>query len=241
MTHDAADRFSAQSAFSAFDPRAKLIGVLAFAAGTALLTDPVHLSVALMFTLCLLALSAVPARHAAGQYLLALPVILLACLSAYLAAGPEAAIAMFLRITASVLALVLLATTTPFLDLLKGLQALGAPDVLVAMLMLTHRYIFVFGEELDRMKLARRAKAYRPGRSLLHGNTMRTVTNTAGMVLVRAYGRGLRVQDSLKARAYDGRVRTMSELRLRGRDAAFAASMALIPALGLCMQWGLVA
>jgi energy-coupling factor transporter transmembrane protein EcfT len=70
---------------------------------------------------------------------------------------------------------------------------------------------------------------------------MRTIANTAGMVLVRAYERGLRVQDSLRMRGYAGEVRTLSDIRIRGRDAAFCIALAIVPGLGLCFQWGVLA
>lgn len=240
MKHDSVDCYSGTSAFSAFDPRAKFIGILVFAVLISLLRDILPLFISASFVLCLLALSGVPARHIAGRYAIAFPFAFFAALTMWWTSGEIPALAMFLRISASVLGIILLITTTPFFELLKGLQRLHVPEVMITLLMFTYRYIFVFSDELERMKLARRAKAYKAGGSFLHRNTMRTISNTAGMVLVRAYERGLRVLDSLRLRAYDGRVRTLTELRFASWDYAFCALLAFMPLLLVCVEWGLV-
>lgn len=241
MKHESIDRYSADSAFSAFDPRAKLVGILVFAALVSFLQDIVFLFIAASFMLCLLALSGVPSRHIAGRYALAFPFALFAALTMLWTSGEEQALTMFLRISASVLGLILLITTTPFFDLLKGLQRMRVPGVMITMLMFTYRYIFVFAEELERMKIARKARAYRAGKSFLNRNTMGTISNTAGMVLVRAYERGLRVLDSLKMRAYDGRIRTLTELKFAYWDYGFCAILFFMPSLLLFCEWGIVA
>jgi len=235
------DRYARGSSFHLFDPRAKVIGIIFFAVCVSLLQDIVLLFISTSFMLCLLALSGVPVAHIARRYAIALPFVLFAALTMWFTSGQEQALAMFLRISASVLGLILLITTTPFFDLLKGLQRLHVPVVMITLLMFTYRYIFVFSEELDRMKLARKAKAYKLGRSFLHGNTMRTISNTIGMVLVRAYERGLRVLDSLRMRAYDGRICTMRELKFASWDYGFCTVLFFMPAMLLCYEWGLVA
>ena len=234
------DRYARTSTFSSYDPRAKIVSIFFFAVCVSLLQDPILLFISTFFMLCLLALSGVPAGHLARRYAIALPFILFAALTMWYTSGQVPALAMFLRISASVLGLVLLISTTEFHHLLKGLQRLHTPDIIIRMLMFTYRYISVFSQELARMKLARRAKSYKSGRSFLHRNTMTVVTNTIGMVLVRAYERGLRVLDSLKARAYDGRVRTMRELKFVARDCGFCAILIFMPVMLLCYQWGLV-
>jgi cobalt/nickel transport system permease protein len=241
MMHDSVDRYSGTSPFSAFNPRAKLLGILVFAVCVSFLQDIVLLFISTSFMMCLLALSGVPTAHIARRYAFAFPFALFAALTMWWTSGEVQALAMFLRITASVLGLILLITTTPFFDLLKGLQRFHVPEIIITLLMFTYRYIFVFSEELERMKLARRAKAYEFGRSFLNRKTMATITNTIGMVLVRAYERGLRVLDSLRMRAYDGHIRTLKELKFASWDYGFCAILFFMPAMLLCYEWGLVA
>lgn len=98
MTHDPLDRQSEASAFSAFDPRAKLLGILIFAVLVSFLRDPFLLFISLSFMLCLLALSGVQARHIASRYVLAFPFVLFAAFTMWWTSGEIPAMAMFLRI-----------------------------------------------------------------------------------------------------------------------------------------------
>ncbi len=241
MTLSSSVGHSKVSNLSAFDPRAKILSTAIFVVAVALLRDMTLLSFSVIFAVCLLVMAGVSPAKIGKRYALALPFILIASLSLYFTSGQYPAIAMFLRISASVLALVLLSITTNFLDLLCGLQRLKMPGLIVNMLMFTHRYIYVFTEELERMSVARRARGYKGGGSLINREIMATITNTAGMLLVRAYERGLRVHDSLVARGYDGEVRTLNRPKLRVRDAAFCGSLAFMGVFLLAIEFGVVA
>jgi cobalt/nickel transport system permease protein len=241
MTLSSSVGHSSVSCLSVFDPSAKIVGTVLFTVAVALLHDVRLLLFALLFMICLLAISGVPWARIGKRYGLAFPFIILAALSMYLTSGQSPAIGMFLRISASVLALILLSVTAGFLDLLNGLQMLKVPRLVVSMFMFTHRYIYVFTEELERMSLARQARGYRGGGSLMNRDIMATVTNTAGMLLVRAYERGLRVHDSLVARGYEGEVRTLSRQGLHARDAAFCGSLAFMGVFLLSIEFGVVA
>ncbi len=240
MRHEFIDKYSKQSNLSEFDPRAKIIGILFFICAVALLQDTFLLLFSLAFILCLLAISGVPATHIAKRYAVALPFIIFAAMSLYWTSGQENAINLFLRISASVLALILIAITTDFFDLLRGLQSLKIPGIMISMLMFTYRYIFVMFDELRRMGIARRARAYRNGGSMLDRGAMGVISSTAGMLLVRAYERGLRISDSLRARGYDGEVRTARPLKMRARDGAMASLLVFMAFYLLSFQMGVL-
>ena len=240
MRLTAAELHSPNSTFSGFDPRAKVIGTLGFVIGAALLTDLLLLWVAIVFILSLLAVSRVPGSIILKQYGIALPFIIFASASLYFTNAPEPAFAMFLRISASVLALGLLAATTSFFDLLWGLQKLRLPGIMVTLLMFTYRYIFLFGDELGRMKQARRAKHFRTSGSMLDKSTMKVISNTIGMVLVRAYDRGNDIHDALRARGFDGQLKTLKDPRLRVPDYGLCASFLFFAALLVYAQWMVV-
>jgi cobalt/nickel transport system permease protein len=89
--------------------------------------------------------------------------------------------------------------------------------------MFTYRYFFVFVEEMHRMKVARKARAFHGGRHLLDKHGMRTISFTAGMILVRAYQRGLTIYDALITRGYDGNIRTLKPLRFDILDFMFCS------------------
>jgi cobalt/nickel transport system permease protein len=58
------------------------------------------------------------------------------------------------------LAMVLLANTTPFSDLLRVLAAVRAPALLVTTLSLMYRYLYVLVDEAERMRRARASRTF---------------------------------------------------------------------------------
>ncbi|MEM2869044.1 MAG: energy-coupling factor transporter transmembrane component T [Thermoplasmata archaeon] len=219
------DTHAAKSSFGCLDARTKLISVIIFVAAVAFLTGLPALAAALVYALFLAALSGVPVSHFAKRYALAFPFVLLASLSALMHSGVPAAVAMLLRVSASVLALLVLSCTTPFFEILKGLQALRVPLVFVALLLFTHRYISIFSDELGRLSLARRARGAQKGRHLLDRSGMRLLSFTAGMVLFRAYHRGTRLGEALRVRGFDGRIRTLNARPVGAAEVLFSAAL----------------
>lgn len=240
MSHGNLDTCYPESVFGGFDPRAKIMGVLGFVVCISLLRDPLHLCFSLGFMLSMLALSGAPVSVMGKRYLLAIPFVLFASISLYFTTGMTQSLAMFLRISSGVLAVVFLTLTTPFFDLLHGLQGLRVPGLLIMLLLFTHRYIFVFLDELERMKQARRARAYHGGGSLFSKNIMKTLSNTAGMLLVRAYGRGLRVQEALRIRGFDGTIRMPNEPRLSVLDCGFTGIFLGMAMLLVLSEYGVI-
>ena len=128
---------------------------------------------------------------------------------------------MFIRISTCVLALLLISCTTPFFDILKGLQSLKMPGIFVILLMFTYRYFFVFVEESHRMKLARKSKGFSGGKHLFDRDGMKTISYTAGMILIRAYKRGIHIYDALLSRGFNGRIKSLTQLKITILDIIF--------------------
>lgn len=116
----------------------------------------------------------------------------------------------------TIAALVLIATTS-FSGVCAALSRLGMPDVLVTQLLLLYRYIFVLGEETMRTARARALRSF-GGR----GMGLRVYSHILGHLLLRTYARATRIYQAMLARGFDGRVRTLRELRMAPRDVAFA-------------------
>jgi cobalt/nickel transport system permease protein len=154
--------------------------------------------------------------------------------------GPEGALLMFLRILASIMALVCLVTTTPFFMLLAALRSLRVPKVLVNLLLFSYRFIFLLLDEMDRMRTARKARGFSGGKSLKDRAAFATLSNTIGMAFVRASSRGSRIYDALLSRGYSGEAGGFERLRLRGRDAALALMFSLVVGISLLMQSGVM-
>ena len=240
MNAGAIDANAEGSRFLEFDSRAKIFSLLFFIVIVALLRDLSILIPAIFFILMLLVISGLPAVHVAKRYLLAAPFGLLGALSVYLFAGLVPSIAMFLRISTCVLALILLTGATPFFDLLKGLQRMNVPRIFVSLILFTYQYLFVISDEMARMSLARRARGARRGGHLLDRDGMRLISNSAGMTLVRAFERGKRMHDALVSRGYDGEIRTLTPLGFKAADFAIVLLVVLFSLVLLSTEWGLV-
>jgi cobalt/nickel transport system permease protein len=94
---------------------------------------------------------------------------------------------------------VLVATTEP-VDVLRGLERLKVPPLLVAVAAFLLRYAQVVGDELRRLQVARVSRGHDP-RWL---GQARAVAATVGVLFVRTYERGERVHLAMRSRGYDG-------------------------------------
>lgn len=237
MQHHA-ESYARDSYLSRFDPRVKLACTFALVVLVSTFTDLRALVMSLAFTVILMTLSQVSAGRVIKGYAMALPFILFASLTMLLTSGADTALAMGLRVSTSVLLLLLLVNTTPFMDLVWTLRWFRMPSLLSDMIMFTYRFIFVMLDEVERMRLARRSRGFRGGRSLLDKEAFKVLSNTIGMIFLRSYRRADRVYLALLSRGYDGKVRTLGGYHLRIRDAGMGLAFVIIGALVLNQQMG---
>ena len=111
------------------------------------------------------------------------------------------AVAVVARNSMALIALLILAGTTPFPMLLNALARLRTPSVLVATLHFMYRYLHVLSEELNRMLFARRARSFRRSGRLEWGR----LGGMIGMLFLRSMERGERVHAAMLARGWDER------------------------------------
>lgn len=234
------DRYALGSRLVGFDPRVKVVCTIVLVVTLALLTDLSSVMVILAFVLLLIAASRVPIKHVLAILLVALPFALFASLMMLLFSGPEGAVLMFLRISASILALICLVTTTPFFMLLAALRSLRVPRVLVNLLLFSYRFIFLLLDEMERMRTARKARGFKGGTNLRDRSAFQTLANTIGMAFVRASSRGSRIYDALLSRGYSGEAGGFERLRVQGRDLVLAASFGLVVVSSVVLQRGVV-
>lgn len=96
--------------------------------------------------------------------------------------------------------MLVLAGTTHFTRLLTSMRKLGIPPTLVSTLQFMYRYLFVLGEELDRMLTARRARSF----GTRGMPNLRMLTGAIAMLFLRTIERGERVHSAMVARGWDG-------------------------------------
>jgi cobalt/nickel transport system permease protein len=89
---------------------------------------------------------------------------------------------------------------------------------------------------MERMRMARRARGFKGGRSLLDRRALGTISATIGMVFVRSNQRATNIYDALLTRGYSGQIRTMGKLKVRPRDAALAMAFVSVGSLAVLIQ-----
>jgi cobalt/nickel transport system permease protein len=210
------------------DARVKIVFILLFVSIIALSTDVKALLLSSLFVLALLAYSRVPVRVIGTRFLLAAPFIIFASLGLYFAGSVTNAFAMLARISTCVLAVVLLSATTPLLDLIEGLKRLRLPGIILVLLLFTYRYIHIFVDEMERLRSARKARGGKKGRHILDRGFMKVLSVMVGMVVVRAFWRGDKVQQSLLARHFRGDLQLNTRRSVSPADIGFAISLSFV-------------
>jgi cobalt/nickel transport system permease protein len=223
------------------DPRAKIVGMVAItivAVSTPLEAWPVYAYCAALLV-AVAATARVPARAVWRRVRFLLPIVLAAGIflpflrdgGQQYDIGPltvhEEGLRTFAAVSAKAtigtLSAVLLAATTTFPAVLRGLEAMRVPRLLVLIAAFMYRYLFVIVEETGRMRAALSARGYSPRTALQAGPIGRMAT----AMFLRTYSRGERVYSAMLARGYSGRMPYLTPLVLRRADVAFAALVIL--------------
>jgi cobalt/nickel transport system permease protein len=227
------------------DPRAKILGLVAVtlvAVSTPLAAWPVFAGCALVLV-AVAAEARISPRDVWRRARFILPLILFAALflpfvrkggqsyelgpfTAY-QDGLEVFGAVALKATIGTISAVLLGAITTFPAVLRGLEAMRVPRLLVLIAAFMYRYLFVIVEEAGRMRAALAARGYRP-RTALHAGALGRM---ATAMFLRTYARGERVYHAMLARGYMGAMPQLTPLVLRRADALFVALVlaALVP------------
>ncbi len=180
---------------------AKLGAAAAFVVGVVLLPRDAWTALAALATAlaALAALSRVPPGALLRRLLLLEPFVLgVAALSLLQRGGGAVFLSMLARSTLCLAAMVLLAATTRFTDLLGVLWRLRVPAMLVTSLALMTRYLTLLLDEAARMTRARRSRTLTPGRP----SAWRGAASVAGQLFVRSSERAERVYAAMCARGW---------------------------------------
>ncbi|MGY1838389.1 MULTISPECIES: cobalt ECF transporter T component CbiQ [unclassified Modestobacter] len=227
------------------EPHTKLVAVLTFALVVVL--TPVHAGWAPLayaaFLVLLLVVAAVagvrPGRLLRGL-VVEVPFVLFAVLLPFVSRGPRTEVlglslsesglaaggSILAKATLSVLAATLLAATTEPRALLRGLERLRMPSVLVQILGFMIRYADVVGGELRRMRVARESRGFRAR----HLGALKVLGPAAGSLFIRSYERGERVHLAMLSRGYTGRIPTGPVAVVGPRSWALALTLPLAAA-----------
>jgi cobalt/nickel transport system permease protein len=222
-----------ESPIHRLDPRVKLVVALAFIVTTSLTPVgawPVYVLLwALVLSVTILSeigvwrvlarsslalpfmLAALPLMFTSGVTVLGTLPLGFANLTVY-AEGLERFLSIAVRSWISVQMAVVLATSTPFPDLLMAMRGIRIPRLLVAVFGLMWRYLFVMADEAGRLMRARESRSGSTGDPLhKSGGTLawraKVTGGMAGSLFLRSIERGDRIYSAMASRGYDGEVR----------------------------------
>lgn len=117
----------------------------------------------------------------------------------------------------SVVSMILLTSTTQFSNLLHGFEALKVPKIVVMLMSFVYRYLFVFEDEIMRMRRAAYSRNIKKG--FFH--QVEVFGNIVGSLFLKTYERGERIYVSMTSRGFDGKIRTFKEFELKKSDVLF--------------------
>jgi cobalt/nickel transport system permease protein len=224
------------------DPRAKLIATLAFILA-AVVTPQARWEVfgAMAVVLAVaVALSGLSPLLLLRRALLALPFVLAAVPVLFNRAGGselfevplagwsatteglEALTSILLRSWLSVLAATLLTATTEADHILRSLRAIGVPYILVSTMSFMWRYVFVIGEEAQRMLRARESRSVKLGKGAGGSIGWRAAVagHMVGSLFLRTLNRSERIYVAMQSRGYNGELRSLQQFTFRTIDLA---------------------
>lgn len=241
MRHVFIDEYSnLNSVLHRLDPRTKIIVFLLFVLFI-VLTPPEHFFQFLLYGLLLLSLtllSKIPLLYVAKKSLVIIPFVIL--VSLFIPFIKEGGIAggyslgsITLKLTRpgitifwnicikaflSIICMIMLSSTTGFPYLLKGLEKLRSPSIIIMVFSFMYRYLFMAADELMRMKQAKDSRTIRPKRLF----ELKTLANLIGNLFVRSYDRGERIYLAMRSRGFNGRIKTLDRTCFRYNDAIFS-------------------
>ena len=96
------------------------------------------------------------------------------------------------------LTVILVSNTTPFSQILRVLQTVRVPGLLITTIALMHRYLFVLADEAERMRRARLSRTFTRGRRF----QWRSLATVLGQLFVRTSERAERIYDAMCARGW---------------------------------------
>ncbi len=240
MEHGFLDQYSNVGSFmNRLDPRIKVVSLLAFIIFV-VSTDPAAFRAFALYGLILAvltALSRIPIGYILKRMLVAAPFILMTALFIpfmqgktvvhAFALGPvtltvtREGLIIFWNVLAkaflSLLCAILMTATTGFPELLKALEKLRCPQVVIMVLSFMYRYIFLVQDEFMKMRQAKESRSV-GGPQWLH---LRALAGMVGMLFIRSYERAEAVYLAMCSRGFGGRIQTFHHFQVTMKDAAF--------------------
>jgi cobalt/nickel transport system permease protein len=218
-----------ESALHRRDPRAKIAALVVFLVAVAT-TRHQFLAAGAGYLAILVAVmlwARLPLWNALWRAAVVLPFTLVFAIITVVAGDTERAGLLLGKSYISALAVLVLVSTTPLPNLLRGLEMLGVPRFLLMVAQFLYRYLFVISEEAQHMRVA---AASRRTSKAARGARFRAAAGALAVLFARSYARAEAIHRAMVARGFQGRFRLLSILRFEWADALFLLAAAALAA-----------
>lgn len=200
----------------ALEPHVKIVAMVAFivvGVVTPITWWPAFVAYG-MLVMGVIALAQLPARVVFSRALIEVPFVLFAVLMPIFGRGEridvlwfslskvglESGASIVAKGTLGVLCAVTLSATTSAREILRGLERLRMPSLLVQIISFMIRYVNVVSDEMSRMAVARASRGFEASGV----KSWRFLGQVAGALFIRSYERGERVYLAMLSRGYTG-------------------------------------
>jgi cobalt/nickel transport system permease protein len=195
---------SASSPIHLLDPRVKIVASLLIVLICVSTPSHYHFAFAayLAIVVAAILISRAPLLIFLKRWLVVLPFVLVVLVSIPFISQPFQALwNVLIKSTIAILTLTLLSQTTPFNEILEGLERMRVPRIFIMIGSFMYRYVWVLLDEITRMKRARDSRLY-GGRWLPDA---KTIGMMIGSLFLRSYERAERLYVAMVSRGYEGR------------------------------------
>ena len=199
------------------DPRAKVLLLLVFLVALSLARPGIWLAgFALLCSAAVLG-ARLPWWGVMRRAAVVLPFSLTFALITWLSGDSLRAFEMLAKSYISAVGALMVVSTTTLPSLLRGMEMLGMPAMLVVVIQFLYRYLFVLVEQGQRMRHA----------ALSRGNAWPNAAGALSVLFARSYSRAEAIHKAMLARGYDGRFPVLTPTRFTTADWLFLIGGAL--------------
>jgi len=124
----------------------------------------------------------------------------------------------------SVLSLTILTSTTKFSSLLKALEILKIPRVMILIASFFYRYMFLLVDQIMKIKNARDSRSFK--KNPLY--QFKIIGYMVGELFIRTYDRAERIYLAMLSRGFNGTIYTLESFKIKGFDLYFLGSLVTI-------------
>lgn len=214
------DRYSSVDAiYQKLDARVKLLMTVIFIIVMTIFAgdNPLRIIPFFIFIVILSVMSKLSPKVLFRRSLSAFPFLFFASLALWFSKGNHPAISVFLKGLVSVLSVIILVSTTNFSNLLRGLEGLKTPSLIVSMLSFVYRYVFIITDEYSHIKIARESRNFGGSKRW----QWKTIGYSVGSLFLHSYERGSRVYSAMTARGYNGNIKVQKLQQIGIGDVIF--------------------